>query len=183
MKVWRRYNATNAWPAFLVYDRQGKLVYRQAGERAVLGAEEAIRKALDEKPDPMSTPATETGMTVTMTAARESPSAAVLTVTFRPASGYLLVKSPPNEVRLDPVPGLVVAANPSLLGEPFHGADARDVSYFDGEASLRVPLGLEPALHGRPVTLSGTVVYHVCDEATRVCARQQQAFKQVVAAS
>ncbi len=181
MKVWRRYNATNAWPAFLVYDRQGKLVYRQAGERAVLGAEEAIRQALHEKSPQANSSVT--GMTVTTSAGRESPTSAVLTVSFQPGPGYLLVKSPPNEVRLDPIQGVATTANPTLLGEPFHGADARDVSYFEGGASLRIPLRLEPALHGRRVELSGTVVYHVCDKATKVCARQQQAFSEVVAAS
>lgn len=45
-RVWRTYNTTRARPAFFVYDRQGRLVYRRAGERAVHGAREAIEKAL-----------------------------------------------------------------------------------------------------------------------------------------
>jgi hypothetical protein len=182
MKVWRRYNATNAWPAFLVYDRQGELVYRQAGERAVLGAEEAIRKALDEEPAGSGAAAAAPGMTVMTQATRTTPSAAVLTVTFRPASGYLLVKSPPNEIRLDSVAGVTTDPNPALLGEPFRGADARDVRYFEGEASLEVPVALAPAFAGQEVELSGSIVYHVCDRETDVCARQQQSFTQVVAA-
>lgn len=48
LRAWRRYNRTNAWPAFLVFDREGELVYRRAGERAVTGAEQAIRRALAE---------------------------------------------------------------------------------------------------------------------------------------
>ena len=47
-KVWRRYNTTNAWPAFFVYDRNGELVYSRAGERAVTGARTAIETALAE---------------------------------------------------------------------------------------------------------------------------------------
>jgi thiol-disulfide isomerase/thioredoxin len=178
-KVWRKYNATNAWPAFLVFDQQGKLIYRQAGERAVLGAEEAIRKALDEQPAQSAASGSRSGMTVTTSARRESARSAVLTVAFEPAAGYLLVKSPPNEVRLDPAEGVTTPPGPVLLGEPFRGADAGDVSYFEGAASVRVPLVLDPSLHGRPVTLSGSVVYHVCDAATKVCARQEQAFRVV----
>ncbi|MFN2433705.1 MAG: redoxin domain-containing protein [Gemmatimonadota bacterium] len=45
-RVWRKYNRTNAWPAFLVYDRSGNLVFRRAGERAVHGARAAIDEAL-----------------------------------------------------------------------------------------------------------------------------------------
>ncbi|HUP00788.1 MAG TPA: redoxin domain-containing protein [Gemmatimonadota bacterium] len=45
-RVWRKYNATRARPALLVYDREGRLVYRGAGERAVHGARLAIEKAL-----------------------------------------------------------------------------------------------------------------------------------------
>ena len=47
-RVWRRYNTTNAWPAFFVYDREGRLVYGRAGERAVKGARAAIDRALAE---------------------------------------------------------------------------------------------------------------------------------------
>jgi hypothetical protein len=181
MKVWRRYNATNAWPAFLVYDRQGKLVYRQAGERAVLGAEEAIRKALDEGPPQATARAGATGMIVTTSAQRQSPEAAVLTVSFEPAPGYLLVRSPPNEIHLDPVEGIEAPSSPILFGEAFQGSGARDVRYYDGGASLRIPLRIGPSLHERSVKLSGSTVYHVCDRATQVCARQERAFSEEVA--
>ncbi len=177
-RVWRKYNATNAWPAFLVYDRQGELVFRHAGERAVLGAEQAIRKALQETPPRSTASASSSGMTVTTSARRESAKSAVLTVALEPLAGYLLVKSPPNEVRLDPTEGVTAPPGPVLLGDPFHGVDARDVSYFEGGASVRVPLALEPRLDGKAVTLSGSVVYHVCDAATKVCARQTEAFRQ-----
>lgn len=182
-RVWRKYNSTNAWPAFLVYDRQGKLAFRHAGERAVVGAEEAIRKALDEEPPREAARAAGAGMTVTTSARREAPESALLTVSFEPAAGYLLVRSPPNEVHLDAVGGVAAPPRPVLLGEPFRGADARDVSYFEGGASVRVPLALAPSLRGRPVTISGAVVYHTCDETTKVCARHQQAFRAEVGAS
>jgi hypothetical protein len=42
---------------------------------------------------------------------------------------------------------------------------------------------LDPSLSGRPVEVRGMAVYHVCDAATKVCARQEQAFVQGVEAS
>jgi thiol-disulfide isomerase/thioredoxin len=182
-KVWRKYNKTNAWPAFLVYDRAGQLVYRRSGEGAVHEATEAIERALAEKAPQAAADARDAGVEVTTTGMRESPQTAAVEVSFRPRLGYLLVKSPPNEVRLGLEDGVTASPNPAFLGDPFTGADSRDVRYYDGPASLRIPLEIAPALAGRPLTVRGEIVYHVCDERTKVCARQETSFIQPIEAS
>ncbi|CAN5174602.1 hypothetical protein BH18GEM1_BH18GEM1_14440 [soil metagenome] len=82
-EVWRKYNATHAWPAFLVYDRAGRLVYRRAGERAVEGARTAIEKALAE-PAPATGLSGGNGAVTAVTALRTSPRSAALEVACGP---------------------------------------------------------------------------------------------------
>lgn len=182
-KVWRKYNKTNAWPAFLVYDREGKLVYRKSGERAVTGATEAIEKALADGAPLESAESSGRGVVVTTETRRVDARSAVLEVSFAPRPGYMLLKSPPNEVRLELETGVTTPANPALLGDPFTGADSRDVRYYEGGASLAIPLELAPDLGGRTVDVRGTIVYHVCDEGSKVCARQEEAFQERIEAS
>lgn len=182
-RVWRKYNKTNAWPAFLVYDRDGKLIYRKSGEGAVRGAGQAIEKALAAEPARQVGAGRAAGVRVTTSAIRLAPERAVLEVALEPGPGFLLVKSPPNEVRLEPAAGVTVPGGPALLGEPFTGKNSRDVRYYEGGAALRIPLGLAPELAGRPVELRGSAVFHVCDKRTKVCARQQTTFRQIVEAT
>lgn len=182
-RVWRKYNKTNAWPAFLVFDREGRLVYRRAGENPVGGAGAAIEKALAEQPPRESAKRGGSGVVVMTKVYRESPRAAALEVSFDPQPGYLLVKSPPNEVRLQLDDGVTTPANPVLLGEPFSEGDSGDVVYYDGPASLRIPLELAPSEAGRALAVRGSVVYHVCDRTTNVCSRREQPFVKRIEAS
>lgn len=161
-RVWRRYNTTNAWPAFLVYDRRGALVFRAAGEGAVHGAEAAIRRALaDTAAAQGHSPAPERGIRVG--AVRRGDS---LIVTLIPARAFKLVRSPPNEVWLEGM----TAAPAALIGEPFAGSASGDVRYFDGAARgvVRLPAGWPPA--------RGHVIVRYCDTGTGVCLRREERF-------
>jgi thiol-disulfide isomerase/thioredoxin len=176
-RVWRRYNATHAWPAFLVYDRTGRLVYRRAGERAVHGAREAIDRALGE-PAPASNDVPRdraTGVVVKARTLRTDDGGVVVEVSFEPWPGFRLVMSPPGEVRLDAPGSSDEAVAAAVLGHAFEGRDARDVRYFEGRTAVRIPVKIDPAF-GDSLTFSGTAVYGICDERTRACARQETVF-------
>ncbi|MBA2564211.1 MAG: redoxin domain-containing protein [Gemmatimonadetes bacterium] len=184
-RVWRKYNATNAWPAFLVYDREGKLVYRKAGEGAVKGARRAIEAELAKDGPAAASGAagSRTGVSLSTRTVRESPSRAVLELTLQPLPGYRLAKSPPNEILLDLPAGVRTPANPALLGEEFHGGDSRDVRYYERGASLTIPLELGREAASAPLTVRGTAVYRVCDDRSKVCARMESAFSERIDAS
>jgi thiol-disulfide isomerase/thioredoxin len=179
-RVWRKYNKTNAWPAFLVYDRDGKLVYCRSGERAVHGAEQAIEKALAQ-PVAAATGGTRShaagsGVAVRAKAMRESASHGFLEVSFVPEPGFKLVKSPPAEITLSLEKGVSTAENPTLFGEPFAGFDSRDVRYWEGPATLRIPLKLSGSAAADAQVIRGSVVYNICDTRSKVCARQEMEF-------
>ena len=161
-RVWRRYNTASAWPAFLVYDRRGALIYRAAGEGAVHGAEAAIRRALtDTAATQGRAPAPERGVRVGVERRGDS-----LIVTLEPARGFKVVRSPPNEIWLEGM----TAAPAALIGDPFGGSSSGDVRYFDGVARGAVLL---PA--GRPST-RGHVVFRYCDTETGVCLQREERF-------
>jgi len=169
-RVWSLYNETNAWPAFLVYDRRGRLVYREAGEDAVQGADEAIRRTLAEKPTRASVEQGTGDVRITATAARSGPRQVSVTVTLEPEPGHRLVKSPPNDIWLTPEGGTVTRG---FLGEPFAGAESREVRYFDGPASLTIPLKLARDPGKDSVRVHGLVAYRACDDVTKVCYSRQ----------
>jgi thiol-disulfide isomerase/thioredoxin len=151
-RIWRRYNTTNAWPAFLVYNRSGELIYRGAGERAVTAAEAAIRRAVEDTTGAGQVVGADTSPGVRVQTAVRGDS---LRLTLSALPGFKLVQSPPNEVWLEGARTFVP------LGLPFTGTAAADVPYFIGPASITIPLhGLPP--HGR-------VRYRVCDQRTGVC--------------
>ncbi|MEP7324860.1 MAG: redoxin domain-containing protein [Gemmatimonadota bacterium] len=159
-RVWRRYNSTNAWPAFLVYNRSGELVYRAAGENAVTGAEAAIRRVLEEKTNQQPAASSGTSDGIRVRAMRRTDSVAI---TLTPLPGFKLVESPPNEIWLDGAGEFVP------IGKPFTGAEAAEVNYYAGPASVTVPL------RGRAP--QGRVRYRVCDERTGVCLQREVAFR------
>ena len=158
-RIWSRYNTTNAWPAFFVFDRRGRLLFRAAGENAVGPAEAAIRQALADttgrRPDP--------GVRVGVTRRGDS-----VRVVLTALPGYKLVRSPANEIWL----AGDTAAPAGRIGTPFDLGQT-EVRYFQGPAQGTIPLP-PGAATGAPV--SGRIVYRFCSEADRVCLRREAAF-------
>ncbi len=160
-QVWRRYNTTNAWPAFFVYDRRGALSYSGAGENVVRAAEAAIARALADTAGRRV--ATGTGTTdVGVRLARSGDS---LLVTLTAAPGFKVVRSPANEVWLDDHPG-----RPALLiGDTPSDRSATEVAYFHGPAS--------GAIRWREgMTARGHIVYRYCSDIERICLSRTLAF-------
>lgn len=169
-KVWRRYNTTNAWPAFLVFDRSGRLVYVRAGEGAVHGARKAIERALAEPAHGAVTDEAERlGATVSARVHRVAPRRAVLEVTLAGRPGHRVVRSPVNEVWIERTSAVDSVAGPLWIGDPFTGQDASDITYLDGPASTQVDLLLsEVAARGAP-RVSGWVEARACSEGESIC--------------
>lgn len=162
-RVWDRYNTTNAWPAFFVYDRRGRLLFHAAGENAVDAAEAVIRRAL----------ADTAGRHVASTPGihlETRRTAGGLRLTLAPLPGFKLVRSPANEVWLDGR----TDAPAALIGEPLHEGPGAEVVYFGADDRGAVTL---PALAPRGAPLRGRVVYHYCSEADRVCLQATAPFE------
>lgn len=188
-RVWRKYNETHAWPAFLVYDRDGRLIYRRAGERAVHGARDAIEKAL-------AVPATEArnkrnkqtergagagadgegtvgdaeGIVLEARPTRLADGRPAVAVKLEARPGFRLVRSPASEIRLTSADGTTAEAE---LGDPFEGGDIEAVTYWEGPAEISIPAAADEAADGatEPVTLS--VHYRVCDDERGVCSSHE----------
>jgi thiol-disulfide isomerase/thioredoxin len=162
-RVWRRYNTTNAWPAFFVYDRTGQLVFHAAGEGAVGPADAAIQRALANSTGERRSPSPGSSG-VRVAAVRRGDS---LLVTLTPEAGFKLVRSPANEVWLEGH----TSAPLLLLGDRFTGAASGDVRYFDGAVTGAVMLPPGP---GHPAR--GHVVVRYCSTADGVCLRRVVEF-------
>jgi len=89
-----------------------------------------------------------------------------LVVELRAAPGFRIVRRPANEVWLDGRN----AAPVGFLGEPYSDTDI-EVQYFDGPASVAIPLG--PGLARRA---HGRVVYRACDDRTGLCLQRDVRF-------
>ena len=158
-RVWTRYNSTNAWPAFLVFDRRGRLLFQAAGENAVGPTEAVIRQALADTTGQRPP----TGVRVGVTRVGDS-----LRVALTALPGYKLVESPANEVWL----GGDTTAPAGRIGAPFDPT-ATEVRYFKGPALGMIPLP-RPTAAGAPI--AGRIVYRYCSEGDRVCLRRESAF-------
>ncbi|MFN2433704.1 MAG: hypothetical protein ABR599_12995 [Gemmatimonadota bacterium] len=122
------------------------------------------------------------GVSVSTDAERVLIAAALLEIRLRADRGFRIAKSPPNEIHLDLPPGVFARENPALLGEPFPGTAATEVRYYEGPATLRIPLGLAPEVGRRALVVSGRVVYRACDDERRVCTRHEQSWRQRIPA-
>lgn len=172
--VWRKYNATNAWPAFLVFDRSGRLVYRAAGESAVHEAERAIERSLEASaPGPSLEEAGGHAVEVRTSVTRRAADRAVLTVELAARPGVRLIRRPANVLWIEPAAGVTGPDDRVLLGEPADPSDVTEVAYFDGPASTRVPLGLSGP---GPFTIRGRLIYRFCDEAVKICKSRERSF-------
>ena len=171
--VWRRYNATNAWPALLVFDRSGRLVYRDAGEGAVRGAERAIEKSLTAPARSIDAGADEDAVDLEAFVRRVDADRAVLTVELAARPGIRVVRRPGNELRIETPPDVTAPDGPVLLGEPTEPSDATGVVYFDGPASVDVPLALVGA---GPFEVRGRLTYRFCDDAEGICKSRERPF-------
>jgi thiol-disulfide isomerase/thioredoxin len=176
-RVWRRYNTTNAWPAFLVFDRDGRLVYRRAGEGAVHGAAEAIEHSLGRPRTSSQAEASRPGVQVTSTVTRPSADTAMLTVTLTPEARTRLVRRPANELRILMPPGVGGPEGPVLIGEAGTPADAGELVYFDAPASVTVPLTVRGS---GPFRIEGRVIYRSCDRDAGTCRRDETTFAATV---
>jgi thiol-disulfide isomerase/thioredoxin len=162
-RVWNRYNTTNAWPAFFVYDRRGHLLFDAAGENVVGAVEAAIRQGLADTTG-------QRGVATPGVRIESQRNAGALRLTLTPLPGFKLVRSPANEVWLDGRSDAPV----TLIGEPFVEAPGAEVSYYHDAATALVPL---PPGAGPDTPIRGHLVYRYCSEADRVCLRRSIPFE------
>ncbi len=176
-RVWRRYNATNAWPAFLVFDRDGRLVYRRAGEGAVHGAADAIERSLERPRTTSRSQPPRAGVRVEATVTRPSAGTALLTVTLTPDADTRLVRQPANELRLVIPAGVTGPEGAVWIGEAGAPAAAGELVYFDAPAAVTVPLAVRGS---GPFRIEGRVTYRSCDSDAGTCRRDEATFAATV---